>query len=93
MPRILSCYHHRLKGKKTIYSNTIVEYEDLHYQYCKKLKNEFLRRDLDRGKFGIGYLMNHTDSMESQLSKIEKSLNEIKMQLVLQVDPAFKFFK
>ena len=93
VPQILAYYHHRSKGKKTSYSNTVVEYEDLHHQYCEKLKNEFLRRDLKQGKLGIGYLMNYTDFAESQLSKIEKSLNEVKVQLALQINPAFNFLK
>lgn len=57
VPEILAYYHHRV-GSGDEYTNTM-DYKAREYRDGNAyLRNEYLRKDLDAGEIGIGFLMN-----------------------------------
>ncbi len=58
IPEVLAYYHHRVAEGDSKYGNTVVQNADLHLYYNRLLRNEYLRKDIESGKNGLGVLMN-----------------------------------
>jgi glycosyltransferase involved in cell wall biosynthesis len=56
--RPLANYHHRMTQKSGNYGNTVVAGKDKHHFFDCLIRNEFLRRDLESGSLGMGFLVN-----------------------------------
>lgn len=56
--KTLARYHLRQNLKEGIYGNTVVAGLDLHTRYLNYIRNEMLQRDLQSGRFGMGFLVN-----------------------------------
>jgi len=57
IPKPLANYHIRGQVMDGVYSNTVVAARDLHMQVGWRIRDELLRRDLQNGRFGLGFLM------------------------------------
>jgi glycosyltransferase involved in cell wall biosynthesis len=57
IPRPLANYHLRSEVMEGIYSNTVVAARDLHERVGWRIRDELMRRDLQTGRFGLGFLM------------------------------------
>ncbi|MBO9484011.1 glycosyltransferase family A protein [Salinisphaera sp. G21_0] len=55
----LAFYHHRPRSTGA-YGNTIYSGITKHVKYDAIVRNDFLRKDLKDGKFGLGFLMNYS---------------------------------
>ena len=66
----LAYYHHRVKDKTadSTYANSIIGGIDRHQFYHAYLKNELLRRDMQRKTLGIGLLVNLCPQIEFLLA-------------------------
>jgi glycosyltransferase involved in cell wall biosynthesis len=81
IPEELAYYHHRLEIKDGIYSNSVVKDDSKHKFYDTLLRNELLRKDLEKNAIGMGYLVNMGKSFEVlhwQLYPIESFLTKLK---------------
>lgn len=81
IPEELAYYHHRLDIKNGVYSNTVIGDDSKHKFYDAMLRNELLRKDLEKNIIGMGYLVNISKSFEnvhSQLFPIEGLFNRLK---------------
>lgn len=77
----LAYYHHRLSIKSGDYSNSVVGHDNKHIFYDTMIRNELLRKDLERHELGIGYLVNLGKSFEdvhSQIYPIERFISRLK---------------
>lgn len=55
--RALAYYHHRPEAKGDV-GNSVFARVDQHNYHMNMLANHFLRKDINEGKFGIGYIIN-----------------------------------
>jgi glycosyltransferase involved in cell wall biosynthesis/SAM-dependent methyltransferase len=81
IPEELAYYHHRLSIKSGDYSNSVVGHDDKHIYYDTLIRNELLRKDLERNTIGMGYLVNIGKSFETlhgQVYNLENFLQRIK---------------
>ncbi|HZS40772.1 MAG TPA: glycosyltransferase family 2 protein [Polyangia bacterium] len=62
--RELAYYHFRRDSTHGEYSNTVTGAVDKHLLYDTLLRNEWLRKDLDSGRIGLGMLVNVAKSFE-----------------------------
>ncbi len=60
--RRLANYHWRHRSGGTVYANTVTDGLEEHLRKTTALRNHYLRRDLQAGHLGLGYLM-HTSRM------------------------------
>lgn len=54
----LAFYHHRPAVKGDL-GNSVFDGVDKHKYHMNMLANKFLRQDIEKGKFGVGYIMNN----------------------------------
>jgi len=76
----LAFYHWRIDDAGNINSNTVTRGLEEHRKQTVRLQNHYLRRDLQEGKFGIGYLLNAKqveNGQNAQLWTIRNSLPSI----------------
>jgi len=88
IPEPLARYHHRVQGGPSHYSNSVVGGDDKHKFYDCLLRNEYLRRDMDSGKPGLGFLVNVSRSFESvhwQLLPLENLLKRLKANRLVRL--------
>ncbi len=81
IPEELAFYHHRLAIKDGVYSNSVVGDDSKHVFYDTLLRNELLRKDMEKNTIGLGYLVNIGKSFEIvhlQISTFENLLNRLK---------------
>ena len=76
----LANYHVRIGRNKSVYSNTITDGIDLHVQYAAKLRNEYLRKDLEDNNLGLGYIINLCHEIE----QVKKDVNRANLVLKLK---------
>lgn len=81
----LAFYHHRPDAKGVV-GNSVFAGRDLHEYHINRLLNLYLRKDMEAGKIGRGYLMSKLKSEQklsndlcARLEKLESSL-ESKLQ-------------
>lgn len=74
----LANFHHRTNVAAPDYDNSFGGAIDRHQIYRVKIRNEYLRRDLESGRVGLGYAMN----LAGQLIDIQEEVDDIK-ELVL----------
>lgn len=88
VPVALARYHHRVQGGPAHYSNSVVGGDDKHKFYDCLLRNEYLRRDMDAGKTGLGFLVNVSRSFESvhwQLQPFENLIKRFKANRLIRL--------
>jgi glycosyltransferase involved in cell wall biosynthesis len=81
IPEPLANYHHRVSILSGEYSNTVFSADNKHRIYESLYRNELLRRDLESGKPGLGFLVNIGGSFENlhrQFWPVERVLNRLK---------------
>lgn len=81
IPEELAYYHHRLSIKSGELSNSVVGHDDKHIFYDTLIRNELLRKDLERNALGLGYLVNLGKSFEvihGQIYPIERFISRLK---------------
>lgn len=81
IPEGLAYYHHRVTSETGEYSNSVIKDDSHHKFYDALLRNEMLRKDLDAGGLGLGYLMNVGRSFETahaQIAPIEAFINSLR---------------
>ena len=94
IPQELAYYHLRIKIDKgqEIYGNSVIYGVSKHIEYDAIFKNKYIRKDLQSGKLGLGYLMFmgklHTSyyaagiySIDQHLKEIMNNLNSIKNEI------------
>ncbi|MBB6670621.1 glycosyltransferase family 2 protein [Cohnella nanjingensis] len=84
----LAYYHHRLEITNGDYSNSVIGGDSKHKYYDTIVRNDFLRKDLNAGKQGLGFLINTSKSFEivhSQISPIESFISNIKSNRFLRI--------
>lgn len=94
IPEVLANYHHRLQEHQGELGNSVIKDDDRHKFYDSLIRNELLRRDLQTGNLGMGYLVNLVQSFEtvhSQIAPIEAILNKLRQSRKLA--PLKKIFK
>lgn len=64
VPETLAFYHHRPDIDQGVYGNSVFSARERHVLYDAKLRNEYLRKDLEEGRQGLGHLMNLAQSFE-----------------------------
>jgi glycosyltransferase involved in cell wall biosynthesis len=57
VPEILAEYHFR-ENREGMYANSLVGDIDSHIQYVAYLRNDLLRKDLEKNRVGVGFLVN-----------------------------------
>jgi glycosyltransferase involved in cell wall biosynthesis len=70
IPEYLANYHWRETLLQGNYSNTVVGKIDIHATYAAFLKNEWLRKDLQEGKLGLGFLVNISQDFQAIQNKL-----------------------
>lgn len=71
----LAYYHHR-PDQKGPSGNSVFAGADLHKHYINKLSNKYLRDDIQKGKFGLGYIVNEIRYRHEREGVLHSSLNE-----------------
>ncbi len=66
--RRLAFYHWRHKGSGSNYGNTVTDSVEEHRELAAKLRNHYLRADLEKGALGLGFVMNLSEKAAGQLS-------------------------
>jgi glycosyltransferase involved in cell wall biosynthesis len=64
VPELLANYHYRSSIHAGDYGNTIFVADGKHRAYENLYRNELLRRDLEAGKAGLGFMVNVASSFE-----------------------------
>jgi glycosyltransferase involved in cell wall biosynthesis len=80
VPELLANYHHRISLQSSEYGNTVIAEERKHRAYDTLYRNELLRRDLQEGKAGLGYLVNFGrsfDRLHAQIYPLERLLTRL----------------
>ena len=57
IPEVLALYHHR-PDEKSSNGNSVFAGIDIHQRNLIKLRNRYLRQDIEKGVCGVGYIMN-----------------------------------
>ncbi len=68
--RQLAFYHWRHKGTGSSYGNTVTDGFEEHQNLANKLRNHYLRLDLDKGRVGLGFVMNLSEKSWGQQSML-----------------------
>jgi len=93
----LANYHIRAGILEGAYGNTIVSQRDLHSSTLASLKNEFLRRDLETGRIGIGYIVNMAGEFQElhngsfYVNRIYKNIYRLTLGPAIMVYRSAKF--
>lgn len=66
----LACYHWRHKAGDSPYGNTVTDGIEAHRQLVCKMRNHYLRQDLNEGRIGLGFLMNLSESFQGNSSML-----------------------
>ncbi len=66
--RQLAFYHWRHKGSGSSYGNTVTDEIEEHLKLGTKLRNHYLRLDLEKGRVGLGFVMNLSEKSAGQTS-------------------------
>lgn len=77
----LAHYHHRLTSDDSDYSNSVIKDDARHRFYETLLCNEYLRKDMENNRVGMGLMVNVGRSFEvvhHQLTPIEVLLNRLR---------------
>lgn len=75
IPEFLAYYHHRLNPENPVYANTLSGKDHLHVFYDNFLRNEWLRRDIEDGKTGIGVMANNAIALRDNAWEIRSDLS------------------
>lgn len=81
IPEELAYYHHRLAIQDGEYGNSVIKDDPLHRFYETLLCNEYLRKDMENNRVGIGFMANVGRSFEvvhHQLNPIEVMSNALR---------------
>ena len=73
IPKRLSNFHIRTQSQADDYGNTVTAGLSDHYYFFSMIQNEYLRRDLESGKFGLGFLM----SLNHGFKNIQEGVREV----------------
>ena len=76
VPQYLAFYHHR-RSLHGSYSNSVFGAKDRHELHRQRLKNEWLRHDLENGVVGLGVLTNQRMTLE----QLSHQLNQLRDQV------------
>ena len=79
VPQYLAFYHHR-RSLHGSYSNSVLGAKDRHELHRQRLKNEWLRQDLQNGVLGLGHLTNQRAMLEHMNHQLHL-INERLLQL------------
>lgn len=74
IPIELARYHWR-QSRSSSYANTVTAGLDEHQRKTTQMRNYYLRRDLQEGRFGLGYLMNISEQLNAHEDKQGEMLN------------------
>ncbi|MGC9195969.1 MAG: glycosyltransferase family 2 protein [Syntrophobacteraceae bacterium] len=91
--RQLAFYHWRKKGSLSSYGNTVTDEVEEHLSLANKLRNHYLRMDLEKNRIGLGFVINLSEKFIQLMDK-EQAL--IKRRKVLDwdaYDSAYHFWK
>lgn len=83
LPKVLTWYHHRPDARGDN-GNSVFSEADVHKSSLVKLRNRYMRDEIKRGKFGIGYIINQLSyerqflrsEMEQRTVRIEGHINQ-----------------
>ncbi len=79
IPRELANYHFRRDSAPGEYSNTVTAAVDKHRFYEALLRNEWLRKDLDAGRLGLGFIANVARPLDELTSSLgQNAFNYVK---------------
>ena len=70
-------YHQRPNVKDTNMGNSVHAGVREQERAVMMLRNNYLRRDLKKGVFGIGYIMNHTEQDLIDIQRLEGHINRV----------------
>lgn len=87
IPELLANYHHRATIQSGDYGNTVFVADAKHRAYENLYRNELLRRDLETGKTGLGFLVNVGSSFEllhRQLWPMERVLQKLRSNFLVR---------
>ena len=87
IPKLLANYHHRTTIQSGDYGNTVFVADAKHRAYESLYRNELLRRDLETGKPGLGFLVNLGSSFEllhRQLWPMERVLQKLRSNFLVR---------
>lgn len=73
IPESLANYHIRPSTKSGIYSNTIIGGQDLHLKHDTRLRNGLLRDDMQKGRPGLGFIVNLGRLMNDQMWEFRRA--------------------
>ena len=83
--RRLANYHWRHRSGGTVYANTVTDGLEEHHRKEVTLRNHYLRRDLQAGHLGLGYLMHTARMLRGQeglawsvRQMVEQSIHEVR---------------
>lgn len=82
VPEPLAYYHHRVEITNGDLSNSVIGGNNKHLYYDNYLRNQYLREDMEKGKVGLGYLVNIAKAdfdMHKHLNYIQGNLSDIGM--------------
>lgn len=101
IPGVLTLYHHRpqVTGSN---GNSVFAGIDIHKRNLVRLRNRYLRNDINNGVFGVGYIMNNLsrerDYMDrfkaindDQSTRIEGHINSVATRIESSVESASLF--
>lgn len=77
VPELLANYHRRSSIQAGEYGNTIVVSDLKHRAYENLYRNELLRRDLEAGQAGLGFMVNMANSFE-HLNDVLRPMERVK---------------
>jgi glycosyltransferase involved in cell wall biosynthesis len=81
IPEAIANYHHRITTKTGAYGNTVITADSKHRTYENLYRNEALRRDLEAGRLGMGFMMAmsaHLELLHATVWPVAAFLNKIK---------------
>jgi glycosyltransferase involved in cell wall biosynthesis len=87
IPKLLANYHHRTSIMSGDYGNTVFAADAKHRAYESLYRNELLRRDLESGRAGLGFLVNMGNSFETlhrQFWPMERVLDKLRGNFILR---------
>ena len=73
VPQYFAFYHHR-RTTNDAFSNSVHGAKDRHDLYRQWLKNQWLKKDLDDGSTGLGYLTNARPMEEHLIQQVDRVL-------------------
>lgn len=83
IPQFLAFYHHRISDQ-TVYGNSIIADKSRHDFYATMLKNEWLRKDFDKNRIGMGAHI----ALRQAILHMEKTINALTLPAQSHSEPA-----